>query len=456
MQPPVWSNYEWHHLVHERLGEELRYYLVRVRPFDTNEIATNFQLLLRTRELEGVRAFLIFGPNDLLVRAWLHGKVAPTFPDWLTDSMVNGVELRQFVVSRTEYRDGNGGDAAGSIDTSLLDSLDDETIRAVQAGRDAALLERLIKGNVVFRREEGGPDPIKFFLAINLAQKEIKIQKDAVAEIVRHVRTSLPAIGKLSIYRGFGFCDMLVKGEVVDNFFSIGALGEWISEHLKKYGATTETHISARSGPIVETPDTISEATFKGIQGTDLFVQSVIPELYARFYSRHKEVEDLLLPMRSQMTSEHKKLTREYLLGYLQGRPPDMGTALFKYFTELEEFLRHSHGAFAGVNGLVVPQLYEKVGLSVESKKHPTLGHLLNFCSRVVTAASLSDSLTSSWQDLVDLRNKVFHGDYDYMAHWTEPLIVLAKHQMNVGRLVSLISASTGVTPQLTYVRLEP
>jgi len=95
----TWANIEWHYEIHRRFGEQLVYYLLRVRPFVVPEIKSRLKSLLEREELESIRVFEIFGRNDLLIRAWLHPNFSNEFPSWLRDSLQYDTEVDIFVVT---------------------------------------------------------------------------------------------------------------------------------------------------------------------------------------------------------------------------------------------------------------------------------------------------------------------------------------------------------------------
>src|ERR1700741_81302 len=159
-----WANMEWHYEVHHRFGEQLVFYLLRVRPFEAEIVIDKLTNVLTKHKLESVRVFKVFGANDLLIRAWLHSQVSPEFPEWLRDSLVYDIGIKTFTVTGLHMISSLPPLVSLSDSSDLLDNLyDEDTIRAVQMGHDNDLLEKLIITNIVFTRDQQGPDPIKFF-----------------------------------------------------------------------------------------------------------------------------------------------------------------------------------------------------------------------------------------------------------------------------------------------------
>lgn len=450
----AWSNLEWHYDVHDRFAEELVYYLLRIRPFRVNEIKSKLKSLLERENLESVRIFEIFGRNDLLVRAWLHPVVNRDFPDWLKDALSFETEIEVFTVREPFVILSNPPTLNLTDSSDLLNNLyNEDIIQAVQDGRDEALLQRLIESGIVLSREQTGPDPIKFFLSIRLSQESQKI-KDAVSkDLFEHVSKNIPTISNVSIYQGTGFCHLLLKGEVVHNFFAIGELIDWILNDLSAFEASTETYVVALPAPLVETPDRISTATLQAIRGKDLFVYNILPELYERYFSHKDEIEILFKELSKPTVIEARKLVHDYLLGFLKRKNAEMKIVLFTFFNELEEFLRDNHTKLAVANGLDVIEVYKHLDYK-ENAKHIPLGKLLDFYHYVAkkVGVDLSDKWAGDFKELAHLRNKPLHGDWDFHDEWKNSLKLVLKNWPAIKVLVELVRKRGAVEYEFTYL----
>ena len=143
-----WENKFWHHKVHQRLGETLYYYLVRVRPFDPDQIVERMGKVLGALRLGSVRVFPIFGQWDILIRAWLHPKVANQFQMELNSKLADSIRAHHtFVVSKVVRR---WYDQGQEVDDHLLENLNEATLRDVQSGQNSVLLNKLITGVKIF------------------------------------------------------------------------------------------------------------------------------------------------------------------------------------------------------------------------------------------------------------------------------------------------------------------
>src|SRR5437870_2746032 len=168
----VWDDKAWHHRVHERLGEILFYYFVRVSPRIPSEAKAKLRYLIAEKQLGSIRVFPIFGSYDLLMRAWLHPSVATHFASWL-DSTLSNCQVVPFAVTHIDRRwYWNDNDPEIGINRYLLEHLNEDRIRAVQsldrstAEKDltdkTSLLSQLVDGRIVIRRESEDKPKVRF------------------------------------------------------------------------------------------------------------------------------------------------------------------------------------------------------------------------------------------------------------------------------------------------------
>jgi len=440
-QTNSWEDKFWHYRVHERLGETLFYFLARVHPLDSKEVVKRLEGLFAERQLGSVRVFPIFGLYDFLIRAWLHPSIANQFRGWLGSSLRGSSHtVHTFSVNRIDKR----WYSDREIDRDLLGDLDNEdTISAVQAGESPALLQKLLDKGVVLTRPQASN--INFFVAINLEEGSDALHDEVLALIKSEFLHNTTDIKNTSIYRGFGFCSILFKGQV-ENFFNIAQLPNWIGERFKAFGATTETYLV--HGPThVIGGEEIGQATFLALMGRDIFVQAIIPELYDSSSPKRSSVEDFLIneARKRQLTQKDKKLLHDYLVGYLADDPTQMAKTLFTFFYELESYLRDNHKEFIGrKTQQPVNELYKKANIE-EGKKYPSLGDVLHLYSLAIklTDQGEDELLTGDWEDLAKLRNEVMHGGVDILSDWNELLKRLLKYLPRVRQLLPLIEGIT-------------
>jgi len=209
-----------------------------------------------------------------------------------------------------------------------------------------------------------------------------------------------------------------------------------------------------RSESQSSTPDKISESTSRTIEGKlFLFVQSVIPELYERFHSHRKEVEKFIASVSRQVVLDNKKLVREYIRGHLEGKKNEMAKVLFVFFVELEEYLREVLAEFIAKNQLSPKEVYDTVGVPINSRKHITMGHLLNVVGHVANKKQLAgDDIAGNWNALSELRNRLSHGDLNLAKEWSAPLETILQYSPRLVSLVALIASCTGREGNFTYL----
>jgi hypothetical protein len=447
-----WSNLEWHYEVHSRFGEQLVYYLLRIRPFQVLEIQTKLKELLQRKNLESVRVSVIFGRNDLLIRAWLHPVTTREFPEWLKNALQFDTEVLVFTVAKPFVISSVSADT--TLPEELLDKLSDEgMIQAVEDGHDLDWLRELIDAGVVIQQEQTGADPIRFFLAIRLSQEDHRIRDAVSRELLEHINKEMPTIKNVSIYQGNGFCHLLLKGEVGTNYFAIGELVQWILQSLSTFEASTETYVVALANPLVETPDKISKATFHAIEGKDLLVEKILPELYGVHYHHKDQIERFFNSVSRQTVVDARRLVHDYLLGYLKGKNADVRGVLFTLFNELEEYLRNNHISFAVSNRVEVTEVYKAIHFN-ENAKQITLAPLLDLYYYIINVRNLSKNLKELGQlrELSNLRNKPFHGDWDVKTEWDKSLAQILNSWSGLSELIRLVRKSGGREYDFTYL----
>jgi len=447
-----WEGKGWHYLVHMRLGEVLFYYLVRIRPFDLNETAKRMRELLAEKRLGSVRVFPIFGPYDLLIRAWLHPSVETEFREWLEHRVENYRVVHPFAVTSIDYKW-----YGKEVDRELLASLNEDIIKEAQSGENEELISRLIAGKLIIEREkERLSQNIKFFIAVNMDKSAYAARTDIIRSIERHIikdEQEGEIIQHPSIYRGYGFCDILVKGQA-SSFFQISDLPNWIGSQSSSFGISTETYLVHGPDQIAG-DEKIGEATFSAIAGKNLFIQSIIPELYESSSEMKFQIESFLREIEhgekhsKYLAQKDKKIIHDYLTGYLNKDYTQMAQTLFIYFYSLENFLRDKHKDFiqrALRSGPQIGDLYKDVNAAKESGKFLTLGDLMRIYLLTLQRAEGVENVPSleNWQDLVNVRNKIAHGEVDFTKEWDDILKRILKQLPNIHKLVNIVEEITG------------
>ena len=452
-----WDNKFWHHEVHLRLGEALYYYLVRVRPFDSDDVRDRLKKLLSEQQLGSVRVFPIFGTYDLIIRAWLHPNVATRFRAELDAILAvagSGHAVHTFMVERIDKR---WHDQQG-VDRSLLESLDEYAIRDVQRGERLDLLRRLIDGKLVLTRRR--TQNISFFTTINIEAITDALPAGVVNAIRQYLLDRPRVIENVSIYRGSGYCSILVKGEV-GNYFNIAPLPNWIGSTYRDFRVHTETYLVHEASHILG-DEVVGEATFDALQGRDLFVQAIIPELYNKIIGQLKRgaVERLLneAALTLALTDKDKKVLHDYLLAYLNDDKTGMAKTMFTLFFELETYLRERHKEFVGrkTKGGTVGEMYDKIHTPEAERENPTLKTFLHLYSQTIKvtdeANEFGDLVGGEWDNLAKLRNDIVHGNVDPLQNWDSLMKRLLPSLPRIRRLLLLIESVTGKAYNGDYI----
>ncbi len=435
-----WDNKFWHHLVHRRLGETLFYYLVRIRPFDLAEVDRAFDKLFKEHPFGSIRVFPIFGTYDLLIRAWLYPSVADRFRNALDETLGAAGAIRSvhiFSVAEIEKRWHDRHD----VNKELLATLDDETIAAVQQANQPEVFNELSAGNLVLTR--GRSHNIIFFITINIESVEDAISLGVINGIKRYLMDNPNTITNVSIYSGFGFCQILVKGEVV-NYFNIAPLSSWIGTAYRHHGVHTETYLVHGSTHLIG-DETIGDATLLALKGKDLFVQSIIPEIYDKTFKNQERVVRILVDQAHQynFTNKDRKLLHDYLLAFLNDDESDMAKAILLAFFGLESCLNKHHKQFISkLTGKTALDVYKAAHLGQDQLERPSLKNALQVCALAIKEADVDkqyEELTGGWDDLPKLRNDVMHGKVDVLSDWDDILRRLVPYLPRLRVLLKLI-----------------
>lgn len=434
-----WENKFWHHKVHARLGETLYYYLVRVRPFDPEIILERMGRVMVKLRLGSVRVFPIFGQWDILIRAWLHPTVVQSFQSELNSELKDCIRSQHEFTASSIIRRWYEKDSK-KIDYQLLENLSDNDFIDVQSGQKITLAKKLIDGEIVQVRDGTNNNNINFFIAVNLEFDGSAVYDDVISAFNQYLEVN-PDVQNASIYKGHGFCRVLFKGQVSD-YFNIAKLTNGVSKRFKSQGINTETFLLHGPTHLIGN-EGVGQATFLGLKGVNLFVQSLIPELYTDNFPKRREVENFLVEeaKNKEFTSEDRKLINQYLYGFINNDVTHMQTTLYQYFANLERYLRTNLAKFIGVRTKKpVKEAYQKAKIE-PSKKHLAIGDLLNLYSTVIKNTELDDekNLSVQWEELANVRNQVAHGDEDFEKNWKEHLKILFSHLPRIHKLESII-----------------
>jgi hypothetical protein len=449
----IWSNKEWHYQVRERLGETLAFYRVQIHHFDKERVCTSLRQLFETEKVQSARVYLIFGSYDLLIRVWMPPAIIPGFKFKLSEALGTDRTPQSFSVIRVARKSYADGSEEPVLDLKLLDGLFDmHRIRDVQEGKNPELLDALLKGNIVLRRESGGESTIVFFVALSLPAMTVPMHRTVRQAVDRHLQEML-SVRRPALYEGEGFSTFLIKGEVICSYYyNIVQLVEWLHETLRPHGLQTETYLSASREPILHGEEKIDDRTFIEKREKVPIVEAIIPEVYRELSSGS---DDMIRFIANQFRGkeigpEDRRLFRDYFLGCFQRSVTKASVPLLVFFTELEAYLEKMHSTFAGRIELEPKVVYQAA--KIDTGRPSTMQPLLAFYGHALRLANIpgTEDLQGGWNDFIALRNKPAHGRLS-LDEWKPPVGVLLDNLPRVRRLVEVIREKTGESPSFTY-----
>ena len=446
----MWTNRFWSHLVHhDRLTERLHYYFLRIRPFNPNQLKKGIELLIKEQGLGGIRCYSVFGRYDLVVRAWLHPSLAANFYKWL-EGLEGCRRIRQFVVEDIVHAWYHQEKTGSQESLEIIKELDQSKIIRVQRGQEDSLAARLMSHGLAMKTPKS-IEAIKFFVTIRLQNYQLddKIQH---AQTATRFAESTGELTNIATYCGLGEeCTLLLKAQARD-FFSISKIPIWVNESIP--GARTETYISLDKMHLLA-DDRIGMSTFNEIQGRDLMVQGLIPEVYEPKYQRKsfsERSENIVAFIKSDLsekslTRAQRDFLRSYITSYLNDDDSRMIQFLFKLFIDIERYLRENIESFVGrkCQGKSKKAFEAAEG---DDRKRLSIGDMLKVYSKAVEISGENQevNLKSGWQDFVNLRNSVAHGDLEFdSTNWSNPLKVILLRTWPTKQLLSLVARTTDV-----------
>ena len=400
----------WHERVHARLGENLYYFFIKLTPLDINRVQRELSKLIDRRAYGSVRAFAIFGAYDLIVRVWMNPTIVGKFRSELQGVLRDVLRtLHIFEVTSCEYR------WYPSADPKVLAKVDESTIRGAQ--ERSHNLAKLIAAGVVTYRDKPATPLIRFFTSVYLELPPT--DNDIIDDLVDSLR---PKIDYITVDQGYGFCSFLLKGESTD-FFAIAQVPQLIAREFRSNRVTTETFLCW--GPTLAGGEMIRNASFKAMEQKDLFVHSVIPEIYDQddvTPIRKEEVLLFLKKLHEQVTNGlvlsdgDVALLHDGLYGYLTDNPTHSAKALFALFSDTERYLRNSYRELFGRKAIPLKVIGERAKVVLDSKKHVSLGDLLKLLYHLGEACGDTRLQWSQGQNFAELRNALMHGGLDTVS----------------------------------------
>ena len=352
-------------------------------------------------------------------------------------------EMDTFCVLRTDQRWYTQNHVPTHQFYNQLAQLHEENVRAVQQGESRSLLRDLKKCGLVIQRSPTWSErSIKFFVATRLDEGAGNASvEDAVVSIFQSQCQKLK-IRYPSIYRGYGFCSILFKGQLpCSDYFRIADLINALSDQA----AYTRTQTYLAHGPDhVIGDEVIGARTFASLRGVDLFAQSMVPMLYQDLSVDRAPIERFIndsVRTRPNLTQSDVILVGEYLDAYVKKDALKMASVLKAFFGNTERYLRDNHQLFFNRLNHEPKAVYQQCKIT-KRPQDLTLSELLTLYSSVVKDADLT--LFSGWPEMADLRNDVVHEKLELTEQWDIVLERLLRRLPQMREILSLVGRVTG------------
>ena len=130
-----------------------------------------------------------------------------------------------------------------------------------------------------------------------------------------------------------------------------------------------------------------------------------------------------------------------------------MATSLYKFYSHIDNRLKKTFMSFvARCGSLKAPkEIYQEVDRrqkrpknDAETDKPKSLGYYFEVLAVAIESCQCSGfgDLTRNWNDVVQIRNKVAHGDTeDFLVNWAEPLRITIRNMPRLSTLLKVVAA---------------
>jgi len=426
----------WHHRVHEHLDESLRYFLLKISPYNEIQLSKSLEQLVEDNHISGLRAYRVFGRNDLMVRGWMHNKTYSEMPTLFTRYLQEG-EVRlnppqKDVIERVEYRwywkEAPPSDAALARNSELMIKLrvDPKLVKRIESGReeDDEIFKRYRTAGLIIPKQST-ENTITVFICVrvddNFIRHELrkKLVDDIQREIARSKRFLYPEIDSAS---GL-FCNLIIRARTkADDYFEVGDLIRWLTTQDHVVG--TETYLSLTEHPLFGSTG-LSLATSYARQQVDPYVDVIFHDPffpngpYPPDKWGGKIAEEVVAFLRERGLIDPplglKKFLNDYLLAAMRNKSC---LPALHIFPELERHLRDHHMEYIKKLGLKADEVYERA--EVTGRQHLMLENLLRIYFRAAKIAAARKTppepvqIDGYWEPFLDVRNKTMHGADHY------------------------------------------
>jgi hypothetical protein len=372
-QTEPFHNYIWHYEAHKYLKEKLRYFLLALSPYNADGLDKSLQRLAKEKNISGLRAYRVFGPHDLMIRAWMHDETFHNMEKWFYEYIsIEDVRVEKVLstyIREIEYR--WYPDLNSQAESRLNADLKYERIARIESAQDKKLFKEYLDARLI-RPKPSTPNGITFFICVRFPReitkpKILELTADIKEHISKHPRIFCCA--EIDLAAG-GLCDLMIRARAPE-YFNIGKLIQSLSNHPNV--SNTETYLSLEEFPVFG--DTkLSLATYDALEPRHSDVENILPEFYPKRKWPSEPVANAVelyllthvLSRRNLIISEGlKKFLNGFLLGVLLGDETDegraeMGSACLRIFPPLEDYLRDLQGKYFKALSYTVEEIYSE------------------------------------------------------------------------------------------------
>lgn len=420
----------WHWEVHEEFQESLYFYHFRITPYIRKAVEKQLKDFFTKYDLSAFCFYEIIGGLDMLLCVWLRSEQERKFERQLRTDVagVNNVFTHKVLdfVSPGPWKN-------AQVDRRVLRRLSEEQIRNVQIGEATDLTGQLREAGLL-NDVRIGSNLINLFVYISPPEFRGDLTRDELLMRTTQLCDEYETQGKLIepwVYLVHGEQWALITAKTQD-FFVVGPFVGDLASILTPFGSYNTTFLA--TGNLLEENGNVSESTLTAARGKDLAVARLLPELYVTSVQDRlkREIEEwvrsVVIP--AGLDEENERIITSCLLGVIKKDEREIRRALFDFFTDLESYLKANWARL--VTSLLgkkkLGDMLQSAG--VERGLEPKFLSLSHLCTIYTTCIRQSDKIQDKnilvgWSEIVDLRNKVMHGEeerFEPLATWEADL----------------------------------
>lgn len=251
MTAPPSAAYNWHPLVHKYYQESLYFYLVRLVNTRSPSISEQAATLLRTAGVRNVCQYAVYGPSDILIRAWVNAKIHRKVLEILERERLEGTvsAFTHFEATHLAYlwHDPERDLLSADPDIQRLIRASDELVRRTALHSEEIELapgteEELLP--LVIRRPDHRPGQVKFYIALSSSGRDFGADADLWPRVLDAVRRA-GLSDRASLYGGYGpYASFMVRA-VADDYHDVDQWAQRLDDALSTLPLRPETLLLA-------------------------------------------------------------------------------------------------------------------------------------------------------------------------------------------------------------------